>query len=261
MKTNQAKAVAGIKFKLTTREDYARAERDCLKLIISARKAGDDNRAAELSEAKSFFQKRTRTRNRCAVCGDTIARGATHCRIHSRQQNKLIAAPAGIKPTERRKDNGNARLAIPRDNLAPLGFYAAPVQKVVSKWRDEIGEQWIEHYFMKAAHAAIYRTPDFGSLAILTRRQLAAFYAIGTAILEVCEDKSKPAAWILGGECEINGRAASLSEIRAKIIRQGGKAFSEKSLATAFHRLKLTPTKEQAEDYRRFRHFKNPPKK
>ena len=82
MKINQAKAVAGIKYRVANRDEHAQAERDCVKLITAARRAGDDTRAAELSEAKALFQKRARTRNNCAVCGVTIARGATHCGIH-----------------------------------------------------------------------------------------------------------------------------------------------------------------------------------
>ena len=187
MKTNQAKEIAGIKYNLTTREDYARAECDCVKAIISARKAGNDSLAAELSAAKSVFQKRARGGNSCAVCGVTIARGATHCRIHHRQQSKTIAAPAELPAMKKNKGNGNARVAIPKDNLAPIGFYAAPVQKVIKKWRGEIGNEWLEHLFIKAAHAAIFNYHDFGSLRILYRRQLKAFFELGAAIVEVCE--------------------------------------------------------------------------
>ena len=250
MKTNQAKAIAGIKYNLTTRADYARAERDCVEQIKAARKAGNDNRAAELSAAKSVFQKRARGANSCAACGVTIARGATHCRIHSRQQHKTLAAPAELKATEKRKGNGNARVAVPKDNLAPIGFYAAPVQKVINKWRGEIGNEWLEHFFIKAAHAAIFNYHDFGSLRILYRRQLKAFFELGAAIVEVCERKDRPDAWLIGGETMTNHRFDSWDEVRARIVKQGGKTFTTGQLAAAAKRLRLSPSKDMAKEFR-----------
>jgi hypothetical protein len=256
MKTNQAKAIAGIKYNLTTRKDYIRAERDCVKLIIAARKAREDIRAAELSEAKEVFKKRTRARSNCAICGTTIARGATHCRIHSRPQNKVIAAPAGMNPqplqTERRKGNGNARVAPIIDPFAPLGYYSAPVQKIVAKWRDTIGDEMLQRYFSAVAMAVVLKNCKLELPPIVPVDHWQAVFEIGAAIAKVCADKRKAEAWILGGECAVNHRYESLSEIRAKIIKQGGKPFSVGALAAAFHRLKLSASKETAQDFRRF---------
>lgn len=252
MKTNQAKAIAGIKYNLTTRKDYIRAERDCVKLIIAARKAGKDIRAAELSEAKAFFQKRARARSTCAVCGATISRGATHCRIHSRPQSKLIGAPAELSPTEKCKGNGNARVAPIIDPLAPIGYYSAPVQKIVAKWRDTIGDEMLQRYFSAVAIAVVFKNCKLELPPLVPWQHWQAVFEIGATIAKVCADKSKADAWILGGEVATNGRYESLQEIRAKIIKQGGKPFSVGALAAAFHRLKLATSKETAKSYRRF---------
>jgi hypothetical protein len=141
MKTNQAKAVAGIKYKVTTREEHARAEDDCVRQIITARREGNDARAAELSEAKTFFQERARARNTCAACGVTISRGATHCRIHQRSRSaRALPSPVGNQPKTKKRLNPR-KPRVWMDPLTPLGYYATPVQKVVRRWRPEIGEE------------------------------------------------------------------------------------------------------------------------
>jgi hypothetical protein len=153
MNVNQAKSIAGIKYSIKTREDYARAERDCVKLIIAARKSGDENRAAELGGAKSIFQKRSRTKKRCAVCGETIARGATHCRIHARQQNsKLISLPVET-PKAKLKRNNNARVYIKPSGglLAEIGFYSNEVVDVFEKWAKTIHPDTLKSYYIQVA--------------------------------------------------------------------------------------------------------------
>lgn len=154
MKTSQAKAIAGIRYKVATREEHARAERDCVAQIVVARNAGNDTRAAELSEAKTFFQKRARAQNNCSVCGVTISRGAMRCRIHQRSA-KALPPPSDQQASDvRRYPNrvGNSyqpkikkqlnprKVWNPRDPLALLGYHATPVQKVVRRWRPKIGE-------------------------------------------------------------------------------------------------------------------------
>ena len=139
MKSNQAKAVAGIKYKVTTRDECERAVRDCVKLIISARRAGDDNRAAELSGAKSFFTNQARARNACAICDATIARGATHCRTHQRRTKALPPSADCLPKTKKRL---NPRKLRRRSNpLTPLGYYTNPIKKVVTRWRETIGTE------------------------------------------------------------------------------------------------------------------------
>ena len=256
MNINKAKKVAGIRFSITSRANLARAASHCKSEIIAARRAGDDTRAAELSEAKEVFKRRTRARNTCAICGTTIARGATYCQIHYRPQNIAIGAPAGMNPqplqTERRKGNGNARVAPTIDPFAPLGYYSAPVQKIVAKWRDTIGDEMLQRYFSAVAMAVVLKNCKLELPTFVPWQHWQAVFEIGATIAKVCADKSKAEAWILGGECAKDGSYESLQEIRAKIIKQGGKSFSVGALAAAFHRLKLSVSKETAKDFRRF---------
>jgi len=160
MKTNQAKAIAGIKYNLTTRKDFADAEHHCVKLIVSARKEGNDARAAELSAAKSVFQKRARAitaRNTCAVCGVTIARGATHCRIHQRNM-KAMALPPASGSDQKIKDRITPRRKFkrPSDPLALLGYYATPVQKIVKRWRNKISDDIFKANIESLMIACVY---------------------------------------------------------------------------------------------------------
>jgi hypothetical protein len=263
MNINQAKNVAGIKYNLATREDHVRAERDCVKLIVSARRAADDARAAELSEAKTVFQKRTRGRNCCAVCGVTIARGATRCRIHSRPQSKMIAAPIGLNPTEGHKgggnanavgNKGNARVAIADDAFTSLGYYAVPIQKIIAKWRGTIGEDELKQYFFAVAFTVIHRRRTefkFNQLGIAPDHWQA-FFELGTVIAKFYANKQRPHAWLLGVETATNGKFESWEEVRARIIKQGGPAFRESALRKASHDLKLSASKESKTFFRHF---------
>ena len=253
MKTNQAKTVAGIKYNLTTREDYARAERDCVKLIVSARKTGDDARAAELSEAKALFQKRTRAHNRCGVCGDTIARGATHCRIHSRPQSKMIAALGGFNPPAGRKgegngnafgNKGNARPILTGDPCATLGYFAAPIQKIIAKWRGIISEDLLKQYFSDVALPIIRRDIRLKLRLAISPDHWQAVYELGAEIAKFRANKRRPHAWLLGDEAATNGRLDSWNQVRARIIKQGGPTFTIAALKGASHALKLSASPE-----------------
>lgn len=267
MKTNQAKAVAGIKYNLTTRQDYVRAERDCKNLIVSARKAGDDNRAAELSGAKSVFQKRARantTGNACAICGITIARGATHCRIHHRTQNKAPAAPDGFKTAESktRKGNGNARVDVSPSGglIARFGFYLTPVQTTFKKWRAALGEATARECFIQAASGLPSHRQI--SLSRLPRAQWQCSLELGAALASVVCDRTKVESWLLQMPIQVaTGKGDSIyfdsiKSITEKIAARGGRnkngePFSAAVVSKALSRLRLTTPAEKAKSFRR----------
>ena len=257
MNINQAKKVAGILFNIAGRADLERAALHCKNEIITARRANDEARAAELSEAKSFFQKRSKAKSTCAVCGVTISRGATNCRIHSRPQNKMIAAPAAFEPTEKRKGNdnaignkGNARVAIISD--ASLGYYAAPIQKIIAKWRGIIGEDELKQYFSNVAFTVIHRRWVLKCQLGIAPDHWQAFFELGTAIAKFYANKQRPHAWLLGSEAAMNDRYDSWKEVRARIIKQGGPDFTKSALTKASHDLKLSASKESRTFFRHF---------
>jgi len=258
MKIKQAKEISGIKYDLNTREDFFRAERETIKLIVAARRSKDNDRAAELSDAHSVFKKLARAgKNTCVICGATVSRGAIHCRIHARPQNKKISsATEGAKI----KGNGNAHIDIPKDHLAPYGYYAAPVRKVISKWSKKFSQEWIELFFNNAARVAFYDYHHFNSLVIPTREHMRAFLEIATAVLNVCEDKTKPDAWLLQRRSVIDGRGGYYKALRENIIKNGGPDFTIGQLTTAKKKLALSLPKSMAKSYREFCHVKNLPK-
>lgn len=72
-------------FEIRSEEDYHFAIRVWRDLTVQARRANDDNRAAELSAAKEVFKKRY---NRlfsihCPRCGEVKSHGAVHCQLCS----------------------------------------------------------------------------------------------------------------------------------------------------------------------------------
>lgn len=251
MNINQAKAIAGINYSVTGKAELSRAVLDCKNGIIAARRASNDTRAAQLSEAQAIFKKRAKAKSVCLECGATISRGAMRCRIHSRSLNKAIAAPLGLKPTEKRKGNGNARVDAISDPLALLGYYTPAVQKVVSKWRGIIGDYTVERCFVSVARAVLDHYP-LELPPVLTTEIWQAVFELGAAIAGVCQDKKKIEAWILGKAVE-----GSYKDIQKSIIHQGGRRFETGAIAKRFKDLRLSVSKEVAKGYRQFVITKN----
>jgi len=255
MKISQAKAIAGIQYTLKTRSDYAHAEKVCVNLIAAARKTGDDNRAAELSEAKSIFQKRARGGTRCAVCSVTIARGATHCVIHGRQQKKMITAPIEWQPESKpkRKGNNNERIALfPKGgHLATLGYYSTPVQKIVTKWRGQIAEDVLKHYFGIVAMPLHYPGIHLHANNEKPRYHWRAIYELGTAIGSLLDNPHSPEAWLLNQPQLVIGKpSTSWNETIQNIVKQGGRRFTENQLKQAAKKMKLLTPPEVARVFR-----------
>jgi len=256
MNISQAKAVAAIPYRLRSRADFERAELDCKSKIIAARRANDADRAAALSEAKEFFKRRARAYNTCPKCGATIARGAAHCRICSRGQIKAIASPVGIEsqPTKPEKRNGNARVFIPGNELAALGYYSKTVQKVLARWRGKISEETLDGYFSAVATSVILNRNFLELQRTIPPKPQShwlAVFELGAAVVKVL-DKGRPHAWLLGGEVVVNGQLQDWEAVRAKIKKNNGPDFSARHLSKVAHELKLSVPKETAKSYRQF---------
>ena len=254
VKIKKAQTIAGIKYRVTTRDDYTRAERDCVKQIATARRAGNDNRAAELSEAKSFFQKRARGGNTCAICGVTIARGAIHCRIHSRAKKNVIAAPAGLDQTqsEWRKISPNARVSIVTNPLALSGYYTMPVERVVAKWRDKISEEKLKAYFVSVWPLARQRG-TFLNIKNVDPQHWPVVFELGLAACSIYSNKAKLPSWLLTLPIHTgpNYILPTHQAISLMIRRQGGKSFTAAAISKTLGRMKLATPRNEAKHARK----------
>ncbi|HXB59996.1 MAG TPA: hypothetical protein VNU95_10545 [Candidatus Acidoferrales bacterium] len=246
MNINQAKAVAGIQHNVTDRNELERALERCISEIIAARKANNDIRAAELSEAKEVFRRRLRSVNTCGVCGKTISRGATHCRIHRfGAKPKALPVLPGWQPESKPqlKGNSNGRIAMfPRGGLpAMLGYYSRPVKKVVAKWCDEIPEEILKRYLELVAFPLFYQRNV--QINETRPRHLQAIYELGVAITTLYNNNASPESWLLkqpgifiGSPCQ------PWAEVIAYIKKSAGPTFTENILKqTAKRMMLLTP--------------------
>lgn len=261
MNINQAKAVAGITYAVNNREANSRAEKDCVKLIVLARKSGDDKRSAELSEAKSLFQKRARGGNHCAVCGVTIARGAQRCRIHSKSKAKMISSPH-VFSAKIRKGNGNARVDVaPAGGLiARYGFYAPSVQKVLKIWKRSVEKELLQRYFISIASGILdkQRVIDFG---IVDYCDLPCAFEIAAEFGRLLADKTKPDYWFLtkGHWLQVSDGCGWMGwgEISEKIHQSGGPKFKISALSKRAEILRILTPEKVGREFRKFVATKN----
>ena len=251
MNLNQAKSVVGIPASesIAGRASIEMAIKQCVKAIIIARKAGDDQRAAHLSEAKEVFRKRL-SRNCCAVCGVTIGGMATHCQTH--QRRKALPPPVtALGPIEKPKGNGNARLDVsPAGGLiARFGFYARPVQDVFAKWEKILGAEIVTDCLCSVAIDLHDRKV---SLNLVPRPRWQCKLELAAALTSVLHDRKSPQGWLLNNihvlqVADAENGFASWKEISA---RTGGR-FSASRLSKAAERLQLLTSPSVAAAFRR----------
>lgn len=252
MHINQAKAIAGIKYQVRNRADFARAEKDCTKLITKARRAGDDDLAAKLSGAKSAFQKIARGGNSCPECGQTISRDAAHCRIHQRRKAKPSLPPPSAwsqQKKEKIRINNNGRVtAFPRGGaLAILGYFTTPVKKVVAKWRKEIPEETLAAYFHLVAKPISHPGLDLLIKKGKPGRHWQAIHEIGATISELYNDNQSVESWLLKqSNITIGKPTTSWTETIEYIVKQGGPRFTVNQLAQASRRMLLNTEPQKA---------------
>ena len=261
MNLNQAKVIAGFAphESVAGRESLERAVKGCTKraaLFHPDRKPNDKSAAkkfAQIMAARAFFKKRIP--HGCAVCGVTIGRGATHCQIHKAGSTLKALPAAGIQPEPqpRPKGNGNARVSVVGDPLALLGYYTAPVQQAVDKWREQIGEPMLQRYFKPVALAVVHRQPEM-ALPFVAPKHWGAVFDLGNAVVAAMGNLSIPGGWLLrlpGVHVATNGVFPSAEDIRQQIIREGGRPFTAATIRQALKKLQLTTPKEIAADWRK----------
>jgi len=254
MNIKQAKKVAGIhrSVKVSGREALERAIAHCKSEITTARRTNDDPRAAEVSEAQAFFKRRLHG-NTCAVCGVTIARGATHCRIHRKgHKPKFLPPVPGMDQAKAQQTgNGNARVSVIGDVLALNGYYTAPVQKVVSKWSGEIAERQLKGYFMAVAATARCRA-SYANIVAIPYQHWPAVFELGLAAWSIHNDKNKLPYWLLTLPIHIasNDRLPDYEDIAGMIQKQSPKRFTAASIQKCLERMRLITPKKLAKKAR-----------
>ena len=257
MNLTLAKRIAGIspQENVSSREAVDKAVRTCAKLAAPHHPDRNPNnkRAAkrffEIMAARDFFK--AKMPHGCLVCGETISRGATHCRIH--QRTTALPPADGSQPVLQSKGNGNARVSVVGDPHALLGYYTAPVQKVVSKWREEIREPMLQRYFESVASAVVFRDSSM-QLPFVAPQHWQAVFELGRAICNVLANIRTPHGWLLklsGIHVATNGRFPSTAEISQQIIDAGGKSFKSGNIAQALKGMKLTTPREISAEFRK----------
>lgn len=290
MKIQKAKSIARIPAHVSVagRAGAERALAYCKSEIVSARKAGDDARAAAVSEAKEFFKKRMGSRNRCAICGAVINRGATHCAKCASSRSRKILPPLDSTPARRKKASRRIDVSPEGGWLARYGFYAGPVQRVVRKWTGKVSQSRIQEYFAAVAEPLVFRPvtvvlaeldPDDADFLTkhhaawvqrrnaflrsrrgftlhfpyVGRKDWSCIFELGLALDSVLNNKSKPESWLIRFPIWVatDGEQDGWPQLAAHIHQRGGPLFKGNTITQAARRLRmLTPRPIQAA-YRR----------
>ena len=136
--------------------------------------------------------------------------------------------------------------------LAKLGFYTAPVQKVVRKWRGKIDAESLENHFRRIAMTVVL---DKTSLEIkfIWPHHWQLIWELGEAISKVMRDAKSLDKWLLKLPISVatNGKWDSWDEIALKIgkLTNRNEASLSATLKTRAKRLKLLTPVELASEY------------
>jgi hypothetical protein len=251
VKLSQAKAIAGITASISGRAGLEAAMKRIKSLIVEARKAGDDARAAKLSEAKEYFRRRLTGHNSCQTCGKPIGASATYCQLHSRPA--VLPAHEAVAGRTWINSHGNlitdppnspkspmSKPASPKGgSLARLGYYTPAVQKAVAKWAPIVGGELLDGYFRATAKSVVLG--EQLALPFVPQSHWPAIWALGKALSAVYDRTSKAPAWLLRlplGALK-NGEAHSWNDLRGEIKRRGGRRFSRAEIVGAATRMRL----------------------
>ena len=277
MNINQAKALAWLPRNVrVTGRDGAELALKALKVgIVQARRLGDDLQAGKLSEAKEVFRKRLVGSNRCEVCGNPIAASETSCRLCLRP--KALPLPAAYRGAAASSRPPAQERKLTHEAYALCGYWTPPVQKVVRRWRDRIGqdgkdpEGWCKHYIAQASWSI--KGGHWLNIQPIHPGHMGYLLELLTALHKVWSDKASPYRWLLQygnsgkqvittdgvrsefhsklEECDESRKGEviplgiryvlhSYQDIRELILRDSGPAFSADQLCTAARRLRLT---------------------
>jgi hypothetical protein len=153
---------------------------------------------------------------------------------------------------ERKSQNNNARVHWePKGGpLAEIGFYCAPVQKIVRKWEKTIGVEVLGDYFMQVACPVIASYRGNSELKLPMQFQnhnhWKAIFELGQAITKIMDEKSKPERWLLFlPEVTVGSSDGFRSwlQISEQIVRWGGPRFTPNRLAGKSANIRITSVK------------------
>jgi len=254
----QAEKTLGITYSTRTEAGRLKALAEAKRQIVAARRAGDDERAKELSAAKALFTRQRK--NRCEVCGVTINAKATRCAQHQRNRapkaipfSDDFPKPASDKPGNQRRTD----VAPEGGEIARLGYYAKPVQKIVKRWLAQgVREEWIEDVFVAVATPIRFRNHKT-EIHVAHPGLWPMAWELGQAIHAVLSDKTSADYWLLTmrtGTMQ-NGMSVSDREIAEAATAATGKLFNEATIRKGSQRLRLNTPESIAKDYRKARPF------
>jgi hypothetical protein len=166
----------------------------------------------------------------------------------------MTGNPAGwqSKPKSKYAGNSNARVSAISNPFAWEGYYTRPVQKVVSKWRAEIGEPILKRYFVTVARA-VKKNKTSLQLTEIFPNHWAAIFELGLAAKAIYGDKAKLPYWLLTLPIHIavDGHFPSYKEIADMILKFGGKPFSPGAIEKQLKAMRLGTERDMAKEIRR----------
>jgi len=142
------------------------------------------------------------------------------------------------KPTQA-KVNRRTVFSERRTTVAECGWYTAPVQRVVKRWRGRVREDLLQGYFFDVAFALRDRSREFN---VAERSHWPAVFEFGLAMDKVLCDRERPAYWLLTLPVNVatNSELEPWGELSARIVKNGGPHFDPRTLRKTAERLKIT---------------------
>lgn len=135
---------------------------------------------------------------------------------------------------------------FPKSDLATYGYWAAPVQKVVKKWRNRIGEKWCKHYTLPCFYAVFYA--DDINVKLEGKGHQGFVIDLLAAFETLNQDRQSPVPWVLE-HCSTGAadydfhstfpRPYTVENMRDIIERCSGEVFTLDVISKCLTRLRL----------------------
>jgi hypothetical protein len=151
-----------------------------------------------------------------------------------------------------KKTTSNQRIDVAPagGEIATLGYYTSPVQKIVRAWRGKVSEALIEQYFCEVASPIRFRE-QFQTVRIFEQHHWQLVGELTAAIAKVLTDKTKIDYWLLTLPISVatSGKFPIWEDVREQIRINGGGKFEAGTIAKHALRLRLVTPPKIAADY------------